>query len=674
MAKTWETVTIASSALLRLCSYFFFRWIPGHPLPPILGTLFALYATGFAYVVVNTSPYNIVDDEVEVIEKPPEEDGAPIDRTTGEAARELDVEETIYVTPKPPHPVLTLFTGLPSTSKSYSTLTFLINVLLIMGMLDVTYRTAVFYPASDLAFARLGYVSDTSAKILVREPDMTRAPIFVSYRYADVPVAKTSAAYFDSSWRHAGSVAGMTDSTDYTAVFTITGLSPDTRYQYALSNNYTGYLVTSPSDGMVSERLTGRESLSPSTHIDLGGKLSFLHSSCLKARFPYNPFDHPLAIPGLRHLARVLPKLKPAFLLFLGDFIYVDVPRRHGDDVATYRREYRQVYDSPEWPSVATVEADVGDTPYSSYELPWIHVYDDHEIANDWSLNTTGLFPAAFDPYTHYHVAANPPPSGYSPKINQERGALPSGLDTESYTTFNHGPASFFLLDTRRHRSEPCSGKETSCASTILGPQQLKSLLTWLRTSPSNSGIRWKVIITSVPFTRNWRVNAQDTWGGYLAERRKVLEAMWDAASDGSGTGVIILSGDRHEHATTAFPPSPGSHWDLKAPGGEGTPVEFSTSPLSMFYLPYRTYREDAPETVTQGDYALGHEREKCLKYEPDGNSKFGAIEIEAPRGSGQSLLKYRLFVDGEEKWSHVLVAPERRRQGLGKWQEAAWE
>ena len=170
------------------------------------------------------------------------------------------------------------------------------------------------------------------------------------------------------------------------------------------------------------------------------------------------------------------------------------------------------------------------------------------------------------------------------------------------------------------------------------------------------------------------RVNAQDTWGGYLQERRRVLSAMWSAGSDGTGTGVVILSGDRHEHATTAFPPPPGSDWDVRAPGGEATAVEFSTSPLSMFYLPWRTYREDPPEFVDTGDYALGRERETCLKYHPEGNSKFGAVEIEQPKGSGQSLLRYSLYVDGNQVWSHILVAPERRRGVVGKWKEGVWE
>lgn len=45
-------------------------------------------------------------------------------------------------------------------------------------------------------------------------------------------------------------------------------------------------------------------------------------------------------------------------------------------------------------------------------------------------------------------------------------------------------------------------------------------------------------------------------------------------------------------------------------------------------------------------------------RYIPNGNSKFGAISIENPEASDQSVLKFRLFVDGKEEWSTVLLSP----------------
>jgi len=300
-------------------------------------------------------------------------------------------------------------------------------------------------------------------------------------------------------------------------------------------------------------------------------------------------------------------------MLFLGDFIYIDVPHRFGTDAETYRREYRQVYSSPEWPSV-------------SESLPWLHVIDDHEIANDWDKGTTPPYPSAIDPWQIYHGSINPPPTH----------------PNASYYQFTQGPASFFMLDTRRYRSPEKSHNATSPLKTMLGPTQLSSLLSFLaRNEPA--GVKWKFVISSVPFTRNWRVNADDTWAGYLHERRTILEAIWDVGLSGSGIGIVVLSGDRHEFAATAFPPPKDSKWPLSA-----TVHEFSTSPLSMFYLPLRSYWEVEGEA----------EQEVCIKYLPDGNSKFGAVELEEVRGGEQGLLRFRLFVDGEEVWGYVVMTP----------------
>jgi alkaline phosphatase D len=138
-----------------------------------------------------------------------------------------------------------------------------------------------------------------------------------------------------------------------------------------------------------------------------------------------------------------------------------------------------------------------------------------------------------------------------------------------------------------------------------------------------------------------------------MVERRKILEAAWEFGSK-HDIGIVILSGDRHEFAATSFPPPKDSKWPVSA-----TVHEFSTSPLSMFWLPYQTYRELDDEDV-------------CIKYLPDGNSKFGAIEITNPENSDQSLFNYRLFVDGKEAWTHVISTPPAR-SGSARAKDAVW-
>jgi alkaline phosphatase D len=213
----------------------------------VILTLFAVYVPAFIYSLLHTSPYDIVADEIEIITREPVDgDERDVDPryVNGNALKdpgeELDVKETIVVEEKSPQILKTLLTGLPSpTSTLWSGATLAINVALIAMMWDVVYRAKVFYPSHDLSMARVGYVSDSTANILVREPDFTKLPIFVSYRHADQPLR------FDTSWKSGGSIDWLDITTDYTGVFELKGLHPDTRYQY-VANNYTGFFTTAP--------------------------------------------------------------------------------------------------------------------------------------------------------------------------------------------------------------------------------------------------------------------------------------------------------------------------------------------------------------------------------------------------------------------------------------------
>ncbi|KAF2087589.1 hypothetical protein K490DRAFT_65420 [Saccharata proteae CBS 121410] len=618
MTTLSDVIACVTSLVLRVTAFLFLRWIPSSIAPPVAYTTAAIYVVSFLQSFLSTKPYKVVSDEIDIITRETvaqgdeDSDVELIEGAEAGSLEELDVEETVVIEEKDPQILRTLLTGIPSpTSAFWSWFTFAVNMGLLAMMLDLIYRAPLLHQVHDLSFARVGYVSDRSAKILVREPSLYQLPLFVSYRYDDPPVM--NGIYHDTAWKSAGNVSWVTDETDYTATVHLRGLMPDTKYRYVLSNNHTGNFVTAPRVGEVSTRAANQ------------GKYTFLHSSCIKPRVPYTPFQDALSIPGFNHLAKWIDKLGAHFMLFLGDFIYVDVPVRQGKSHEDYRREYRQVYASPEWPSV-------------SESLPWIHVLDDHEIDNDWDKNETGVFQAAYDPWIHYQASVNPPPV----------------RNNDTYFSFTQGPTSFFLMDTRRYRSPIYTRDPMDPGKSMLGSQQLQDLLRFLR-EPVKPGVHWKVIVSSVPFTKNWNKgpSKMDTWGGYLHERRVILEAMWDVGLAG-GVGVVVLSGDRHEFAATSFPPPKEGRWPLSA-----TVHEFSTSPLSMFYLPVRTYDTNDEEDV-------------CIKYIPDGTSKFGAVEITNPKHSDQSILTYRLFVDGEETWSYAIMTPPDVR-GAGRAKDAIW-
>jgi len=580
--------------------------------PPLAAALALVYVPSFFNSVRDTAQFKLISDELEIIVKETEgedDDASDVELIEGAEdgpLQELDVQETLQYEEREPKVLRTLLTGMPSPSSFFwSWVTFGINLALLAMVADVVYRAPWLHACQHASFGRVGYVSDNSANILVREP----------YAF-DIKVLYRSLDERPRSWMHKTLASSqpkywLTGDTDFTGTVTLDHLRSDTPYEYVIetsSKNITGTFNTAPRPGRISPLKDD--------------KYTFVHSSCIKPRVPYTPFQHPLHFPGMDHLARWIPELKPYFMLFLGDFIYVDVPKRLGKDAEHYRREYRQVYSSPSWPAV-------------SKDLPWIHVIDDHEIQNDWSGNMTGVAVPAYDAFVHYHAAANPP----------------AHRDGHTYFSFTQGPAEFFLMDTRRYRS-PATKDPNDESKTMLGPTQLSDLLAWIR-KPSPHGVHWKIISTGVPFTKNWQFGSEDTWGGYMVERRQILEAAWELSST-QGVGVVILSGDRHEFAATSFPPPKDSKWAVSA-----TVHEFSTSPLSMFYLPFRTYSEIDDEDV-------------CIKYLPDGNSKFGAVEITSPDHSEQSLLKYRLFIDGKEAWTHVISTPPLR-DGSKRAKDAVW-
>jgi alkaline phosphatase D len=235
---------------------------------------------------------------------------------------EVDVKETITIEEKGPKFWRTLLTGIPSpTSSLLSLLTLLLNVGLILAATDFIYRGKLLYPSNDLSFARIGYVSDSEAKLLIREPDLAQLPIFVSIRL------HPGEPHQPSAWRSVGGINKLSNDTDYTAVLHIPLMHNygETEYEWTTSTGHSGFFISPPAPGVVTQRNDG--------------KFTFVTSSCIIPHFPYSPTDHALNIPGFRYLAKILPSVGAQFMLFLGDFIYIDVPHRFGASVEDYRQK-----------------------------------------------------------------------------------------------------------------------------------------------------------------------------------------------------------------------------------------------------------------------------------------------------------------------------------------------
>lgn len=583
-----------SSIVLRFLCYFFLRWVSVPEIPPVVFSLLAINIPSVIFSHLTEPKFQVTGEEVDIIVTDTDKTDAHGDEV---GVEEVDVTDTVVVREKPVSLWSTLLLGTPSPSRLLSAAVLLTNVVLTAFVVDRVY-TEHAITAADLSFVRLGYVSDSEAKFLLREPDQSQMPVTLYYRLKDA-----QPPYENPAWYTAGGARWTDNSTDYTFVLSVPlPYAVQRTYEWKTSNNHSGEFTAAPKVGKAPDLFNG--------------SFTFLSTSCILPRVPYSPLDHALAIPGMRHLAKVLPTLQAQFMLFLGDFIYSDVPRYWGQSAENYRQKYRQVYASPDWPGVGQ-------------NLSWIHVLDDHEIRNDWSENTTGIYTAAVDPWHHYHTSVNPP--------HARQAGLRTLRQNATYFQFAQGPASFFMLDTRTYRSSN-SLPFNSTEKTMLGEDQLADFLDFLR-RPEPRGVQWKIVASSVPFTKNWRVNRRDTWGGFLAERQTILEAMWDAGL--RGTGVVILSGDRHEFAATQFPPPPDSKWPASV-----AVHEFSASPLNQFYSPIPTYFQRDDEDVK-------------LEYINTGNTKFGAVTIKYGNATdAQSSLEYRLFLDGTESWNTTILSP----------------
>ncbi|KAF9475330.1 hypothetical protein BDN70DRAFT_814299 [Pholiota conissans] len=536
----------------------------------------------------------------------------------------------------PPRPRVlpTVLFSLPTHSRALTLANAAINVLLLLAVLDFA-GTPFLDTAQHVVFTRVGAVYPDSIKLVVRYPH--QHSLLVLYR--------ESTADPNATWTH-GPLLTLTPDADWVATARITHLWPSTSYQYRLADPNATLLPYPPNP--ISFRTF------PDPRLPTTTRFRFIASSCTVPNFPYRGPLHKRSIKGYdlladyllqnphppNHTDPSLPILNPTtnddlvpteFLLFLGDFIYADVPFYGGDDKEAYRRLYRRNYQSTSYRRI--------------YEqLPIFHAYDDHEFIDNYAGQSEDLAPFANanNAYSIYAGDAN-----YDP-------ALP----TQSFYDFTHGDVAFFVMDTRRYRS---GANTTATERTMLGPEQLTALHTWL--SKVNSTTTFKFIVSSVPFTTLFTHDAQiDTWAFYREEQASVLALLQSVPN------VVVISGDRHQFAAIEFP----------APHKAHAVLEVSTSPLSMFYIPIISAIQDRSEEFFVRNVSIPNlegemvqhvqkiPRERVLKYIPKGNYKWSAFEIDT-RDPARPTLRIETVIDGKPAYHlEVVGTPSKMHHGLG--------
>jgi alkaline phosphatase D len=258
--------------------------------------------------------------------------------------------------------------------------------------------------------------------------------------------------------------------------------------------------------------------------------------------------------------ARSTSQITPDFMLFVGDFICVDLPNWGGGNLERYHQLYKRIYASPSFrkvyeklrKSTILLGSHVIDIILVRHSTAIFTAWGDRDIINHFAgedLDNKGPFVNASSAYLTFLGNANPDPVG----------------SDVHYYNFRYGDNAFFVLDTRRHRTEPKAKVDvggihieqqnsttattggddlyTPKQHTMLGDKQLTALYSWL--GKVNSTTTFKFIVSSVPFTTLWKGlgGTMDGWAAYPEERSALLDVLEYVPN------VIIISGDRHQFA-----------------------------------------------------------------------------------------------------------------------------
>ncbi|KAJ1985252.1 hypothetical protein H4R33_004115 [Dimargaris cristalligena] len=632
MASTLEVLYIVVSVLNLVVSHFFLRWVPGRPAIYIIGAcvtvllLIQLRIYWLLWRLRGAQP--VVPQRPKYYRSSKRKDKAQgqssaVASTPASSARQRTGNSAVAAAANPssdtpadgPTATISPFSQVAFRSprmRAVKSILSLLNIVACSFVFDFAFVPYLFQPAHDLAFMRVGALTPQGAKVLVRDPEASSVQLWTTPLAIKDPVSRD--AIMDRILHPAETVSSDTQASegvpwtyalelnfpanqDFVQVAEFTTLEPSTYYAVKGVRRFANATETEINRVVFRTapvRLTPAQAASSLT--SPGVRFQFGTGSCIKPNFPYVPMSTS-RLPGLRRLSRHPIE----FMLFLGDFIYADVPYFFGPALEDYRRLYRQVYSDPDA------------LPYLQ-KIPTIHIYDDHEILNDWDRRDAFPMSNALRAYEEYNGWANPDAPGqgknagsltrrYAAMVNrlysetvgplfansraliaslwnrlspnpaegsdqgahnnasaedtssEAMAAMPSDAPSASSTSlpvnqrrptyfdFEYGDVAFFVMDARRYRSH--IRQPDSANKTMLGAEQKQYLFDWLRAV--NHTHAFKFIASSVPLTKNWVwANGQtDTWAGYLTERSEILRVVATVPN------VIFLTGDRHEASVT---------------------------------------------------------------------------------------------------------------------------
>jgi alkaline phosphatase D len=294
----------------------------------------------------------------------------------------------------------------------------------------------------------------------------------------------------------------------------VTGLTPATDYWYRFKalgrTSDTGRTRTAPAAGSTPERL----------RIALASCQNWQH--------------------GYFTAYRDMQDQQPDLVLFVGDYIYESsaysyrVRRHEGTGapvtLAQYRARHEQYATDPDLQAMRAT-------------APFVAVFDDHEVDNDWA-GDTATDPAAW-PREKFLARRAAAFQAFYEHMPIRTAQKPSGPDVRMYRALDFGAlARLHVLDTRQYRDDQAATAAGAMETgrVIMGDTQRG----WLLDSMKQPGARWNLVASQVMMAetdflagegKEW---SYDAWDGYQRERAALL------AEFRSVRNPVVLSGDRH--------------------------------------------------------------------------------------------------------------------------------
>jgi len=286
------------------------------------------------------------------------------------------------------------------------------------------------------------------------------------------------------------------------------------------------------------------------------------------------------------------------FVLHLGDYVYEYAPGQYGygqsdRDIRTHLPRHEMVTLADYRRRFAQYRTDP-DLQRLHQRLPWITTWDDHEVANDmYRTGAENHQPETEGGFLERRDAARRAYDEWMPIRLSGSAVLRDGH--RAYRRLSLGSlADIFMLDLRTYRSEQVrqynNEQIADPARTILGDGQegwltrgLKQASPTSSQDPTQTGVnRWKLVgnpvmitpvqlpplpvgVTPQQLSEITGISADnregvpfnsDSWDGYAADRRQVL----DFIADNGVQDVVFLTGDIHSSWACNVPRDPGTY------------------------------------------------------------------------------------------------------------------